>query len=59
MILIFWLLLKLSLFFIPTAIHSYYVIQEEVIVELDSAVFYVFTRQVQLARIKQPHFNAK
>ena len=39
MILILWLLLKWSLFFILTAIHSYYVIQEEVIVELDSAFF--------------------
>ena len=43
MILIFWLLLKWSLFFILTAIHSYYLIQE-VIVELDSEVFFMYSQ---------------
>jgi hypothetical protein len=37
--LIFWLLPKWNLFFILTDIHSYYVIQEEVIVEIVS--FYI------------------
>ena len=60
MILIFWLLLKWSLLFIFTDINSYYVIQEEVILEPDSAVlFYVFIRQMQVARIKQIHLKAK
>ena len=59
-ILIFVLLPKWSLFFLLTDIHSYYQIQEEVIVELDSAVFFnIFTRQLQLTRIKQLHFSAK
>jgi hypothetical protein len=53
---IFLLLLKLSLFFLLTDIHSYYVIQG-VILELDSDFLNIFTRQIQLARIKQLHFS--
>jgi len=48
MILLFLLLLKWSLFFLLTYlltdIQSYYVIQEEVTAELDSAIFFYIRR---------------
>ena len=62
MILLFLLLLKWSLFFLLTYlltdIQSYYVIQEEVTAELDSAIFFIyegFSESKERLRIQPAH----